>query len=207
VDADEGAGLTLTNSALVTQYFSQPSTITTDRKQYAATPPQTTSINTPAPAGIAKSVSVSSAAIGAAAVYTITVPSTTVSSVLYNVHVLDTIPAGLTFSAVGNNAGALALGGCPSISVTDHSNLGTNTLDVLYSCLPANTQAVIVATTTVQDISGNVKGAVFSNAASYTWRQTPSGSDSPAVSTSGITTPSCPARSPTRPRACRAATR
>ena len=46
----------------------------------------------------------------------------------------------------------VAAGGCGAITVTDNS--AGNSLDLTYSCLPPNSQAVVVATTTVSDIAG-----------------------------------------------------
>ncbi len=185
VDAAEGAGLSLSNSALVQQYFSQPSTAGT-RRQYGPTAPQTTTIHTPAPAGIGKTVTLAQAAIGAQPAYAIVVPTTTIGVALYNVRIQDVIPAGLSAPVHSNNAASIAPGSCGAINVTD--NTVGNNLDISYSCLPPGTQAVVFATATVSDIGGNIRGTSISNSASYTWTQTSGGSVQPAVSTSGITT-------------------
>ncbi len=186
IDAAAGAGLSLSNAAEVAQYFSQPSPESAVRRTYGPSSTQSTTVTTPPPAGIGKSVSLSSAAIGAMPAYTIAVPTTTIGVALYNVRVLDTIPAGLSVAGHGDNHGSLAAGACGSINITDAS--AGNTIDVTYSCLPPGTQAVVSATTTVKDAAGNVIGASLSNSASYTWTQTPAGSVQPSVSTSGITT-------------------
>jgi uncharacterized repeat protein (TIGR01451 family)/fimbrial isopeptide formation D2 family protein len=184
LDGGAGAGSLFTNAAQVTQYFSRPASAPTDRRQYAATPTQSVTVYTPFPSGIGKAVSLSSPTIGASLAYTITVPTTTLDTTLYNVRVQDVLPAGLSIVSHGNNSGAIALGPCPSIIVTD--NTVGNSVDLTYSCLPPNTQAVVSATATVKDIVGNVAGTSVSNTASYTWTQTPAGSVEPSVSTTVV---------------------
>ncbi|MEI7527934.1 MAG: isopeptide-forming domain-containing fimbrial protein [Elusimicrobiota bacterium] len=186
VDGNAGGGLTLTNAANVTQYYSQPSAEPVGRHQYAATVSSAATVTTPAPTDIAKSVSVSTAVIGDAIIYTIRVPATPVNVALYNLHMQDIIPAGLSVTGISDNGYALAPGSCGNINVMN--NIFGNNIDLTYSCLPPNAQAVIIVTGTVSDITGNQAGTVFSNGASFTWTKSAGGAVQPAISTAGIVT-------------------
>ena len=185
-DADAGGALTLTNSADVDRYYSQPGAATPERRQYAATASSAATVTTPAPSAVAKAVSVSSAAIGQIVVYTITAPAAPVNVALFDLRVQDAIPAGLTVSAIGNNASSLLAGSCGSVTAANNSS--GNALDLTYNCLPPGAQAVIVATAAVRDIAGNQAGTVLNNGASFTWAKTSGGAAQTAISTAGITT-------------------
>ena len=186
VDSAAGGGLTLTNSALVPQYFSQPATSPTERRQYAATASSQATVNTPLPTGIAKTVDQTTASIGGVLTYTISVPSAPATVALYDVRIQDALPAGLTLGGLSHNGGILAPGACGSVVVTN--NTVGNALDVTYGCLPPGTQAVIVATATVRNVAGNQETTTVSNGASFTWAKTPAGATQAAISTSTINT-------------------
>jgi uncharacterized repeat protein (TIGR01451 family)/fimbrial isopeptide formation D2 family protein len=185
-DAGIGGGLSFTNGARVEQYFSKPSDDPTDRRTYAPTVFSSATVITSSPTAIAKFVSVSTATIGETVVYTILVPTAPVNFAIYNLRVLDTLPAGLTIAGVANNRASLAMGSCDS-AVVDDATSG-NILDVKYHCLPPNTQAVITATGTVKDVGGNVQGAVLTNISSFTWAQTSGGpAHGPVIQSSSVT--------------------
>ena len=131
---DEGGGLSLANAAYVTQYFSQPGADPTGRHQYDATVSSVATVTTPLPAGISKSVSVSTATIGDMVVYTIRVPSTTVNATLYDLRIQDVIPAGVSISGVSNNSASLNPGACVAYQSCSKGKMLSNRSTFCSNC-------------------------------------------------------------------------
>jgi uncharacterized repeat protein (TIGR01451 family)/fimbrial isopeptide formation D2 family protein len=107
------------------------------------------------------------ATIGQQFEYTITVPATPTTVPLYDVKILDTLPANLSFVS----ALAVASGG----GTWNLTNAGTATNLILQDPLnsgidiPANGYATVTVTAAVQNIAANISGATFANTASYTY--------------------------------------
>jgi uncharacterized repeat protein (TIGR01451 family) len=155
------------------------------RRKYDQTASSAATVITPTPA-ITKTVSVSTATIGAPVAYTIRVPSTPINVSVYKLRVLDALPAGLTVTGISHNGADIVPGVCGSINVIN--NISGNSIDLTYDCLPPNAQMVISATGTVRDIAGNQEGVVLSNISTFTWASSAlddlkSPAQSPAVTT------------------------
>ena len=107
------------------------------------------------------------ATIGQQFAYTITVPATATSVPLYDVQILDTLPANLSFVS----AQAVVSGG----GTWNLTNIGTATNLILHDPLntgidiPAGSQAVIQVTVALQNTATNISGVTFTNTASYTY--------------------------------------
>ncbi|HEY8570521.1 isopeptide-forming domain-containing fimbrial protein [Microbulbifer sp.] len=115
-DADLGAGLTLTNSAQVTRYFSfdndqVPANSAVDwREDYGPSAVATFNLTTPVPGVLSKATTQSTVAIGEQLTYTLTVPEVPADVALQDVRIMDNLSAtgvDLAFvsaTVVGGNA-------------------------------------------------------------------------------------------------------
>ncbi len=126
-----------------------------------------TPITIQAPGALSKtSPSPSTATIGQQFSYTITVPATPTNVPLYDVKILDTLPANVSFVSAQVSSGG-------TWNVT---NTGTSTSLVLQDTntgidIPSGGQAVIQVTVAMQNTTANTKGVSFSNSAYYTYNK------------------------------------
>lgn len=101
--------------------------------------------------------------------YRITVPGTAVAMPLYDVRILDTLPANLRF------IGATAEVGASTLTLSDTDNGADNNLVLREATtgvdIPAGGQAVVDLTVEVVNSTLNVSGATFNNSASYTYNR------------------------------------
>jgi uncharacterized repeat protein (TIGR01451 family)/fimbrial isopeptide formation D2 family protein len=121
-------------------------------------------IQMPGPLG--KANTQSTATIGEQFRYRITIPSTPLNVPLYDVKILDALPANLSYvsaSVVSGGSWTLSNGGTAGNLVLQDANTGID--------IPANGQAVIDVTVVLQNTSTNSSGATFSNTASYTYNK------------------------------------
>ena len=143
--------------------------------------PTNVTIRIPDP--LAKANTKPTATIGERFEYTITVPATPTSVPLYDVRILDTLPANLRFvSARVVTGGTWAL-----------SNTGTGNSLILEDStatgidIPANGQATIAITVELVNSAANQSSVTFNNSASYTYNRA-NGVDSTQVTGGAGTT-------------------
>jgi uncharacterized repeat protein (TIGR01451 family)/fimbrial isopeptide formation D2 family protein len=187
-DADLGAGLTLTNAATATLYYSfddeavPANGSVTDRQVYGPTNTAQVSLTTPTPDALLKENTQPTAAIGEQFTYLITVPAAPVNTALYDVRILDDLGASaadLRFVSVSKVSGP---GSWTPV------NTGTATNLVIEDTsggidIPAGEQVVVEVTVELLNTPANVVGLRFTNTADYTYNQV---DDSPASQTSGL---------------------
>lgn len=183
VDAVLAQGLTLTNTASSTVYYSFDdeavptlASVTGVRETYGPSNTASTTLYTGA---LPTKALLSSAevTIGDEVIYQITVPGTVSSSTLYDVQVTDVLNANLTFTS------ATVTGG---IGVTD-SSIATQ-MNISIDEIPAGQQAVIELRVRVQNIATAQEGVSINNTASYTYAYVDSGTTQPALSSTDIVT-------------------
>lgn len=130
--------------------------------------------------------------------YQVSVPATPVLMPLYDVHVLDTLPANLRLVS------ATAQVGATTVTLLDSDNGADNNLELLEPAtgldIPAGQSAVVTLTVAVVNESLNQGGAgetssSFSNSASYTYAR--SNGSGTRVAGTGNTTPVMTVREPT----------
>ena len=127
--------------------------------------PTNVTIRIPDP--LAKANTKPTATIGERFEYTITVPATPTSLPLYDVRVLDTLPANLRFvSARVVTGGAWALGNTGTGNSLIIEDTTTTGIDV-----PANGQAKIAITVELLNSAANQGSVTFQNSASYTYNR------------------------------------
>ncbi|MBU1425291.1 MAG: DUF11 domain-containing protein [Gammaproteobacteria bacterium] len=174
-DAGLGAGLTMTNSAYVSLYYSfdndaAPSLgITTGvREIYGPTTPASVTLTTAAPGALAKAnPATTTVAVGETFTYRITVPATPAATALYDVRILDDLAASaadisfVSVSAVGVQPWTPVNTGTATNLVIEDI---TNGIDI-----PAGGQIAVDVTVQVLDTPVNVSGLTFTNTASYTY--------------------------------------
>ncbi|MEM8860084.1 MAG: FG-GAP-like repeat-containing protein, partial [Chloroflexota bacterium] len=159
VDADVSASLSLINSATVDSYSSQPGTPSdtngdtkNDERVYAG-PTDTQTVYTPGISISKESETGDEFTYGSTIVYTLTVPSSPINAVMYDVSITDQLPAGL--QPVSTSAGSFA----------------GNLLTATYDRIDKNTQQIIVIEATVPLTSTLVDGHEFVNVATVTTDQ------------------------------------
>ncbi|MBP7687494.1 MAG: DUF11 domain-containing protein, partial [Thermoflexales bacterium] len=160
VHPDIGANLTLTNSASIPYYDSEPgpgvtTTLGTVQRTYSdgSSSAALRTVN----GGLAKAVTFSpgpTATLGTLITYTLTVPDQPISATLYNVQITDTFDPRLTVieAVTANGVGAL---------ITSTEQLITAT----FTSVPSYTQAYVTVTARVAAELGAVTGDVLTNAA------------------------------------------
>ncbi|MEJ2142392.1 MAG: isopeptide-forming domain-containing fimbrial protein [Gammaproteobacteria bacterium] len=184
-DAVLAEGLTLTNAATATLYYSfddeaEPTlgTVTGVRETYGPSNTASTSLYTGAlPAKVLLSPATPEATIGQEVIYQITVPGTASTSTLYDIQVIDTLDPNLGFVS------ATVTGG---IGVTDNSTVSPAELNVLIDEIPAGQQVVIEVRTQVLNVATAQEGVVVNNTASYTYAYTDGGATQPALTSNNV---------------------
>ncbi|MGD8568690.1 MAG: isopeptide-forming domain-containing fimbrial protein, partial [Gammaproteobacteria bacterium] len=177
-DADLGAGLTLTNAATGTNYYSFDNDaapvlggVTGVREIYGPTNTATTTLTSPAVGALDKANPAdTTVSIGDTFTYRITVPATPVPVTLHDVRILDDLSASaadLSYVSVTKVFGALPW---------TPENTGTATNLVIEDVtdgidIPANDQVIIDITVQVDNTGTNVSGLKFKNTATYTYNQ------------------------------------
>ncbi len=173
-DASLGAGLTLTNSAVASRYYSfdnndVPSGSAANREVYGPTNAAASTLTTATPGALAKqNPVVLTAAVGEPFTYRLTVPATPQATALHDVRILDDLSASaadLSFVSVTKVSG--------SQSWTP-VNTGTVTNLVIEDPaggieIPAGEQIVLGITVVLNDTPKNISGLQFNNTASYTY--------------------------------------
>jgi fimbrial isopeptide formation D2 family protein len=121
----------------------------------------------PSPGALSKlAPSPSTATIGQPFEYTITVPATPTNVPLYDVKILDTLPANVSFvsaQVVSGGTWNLTNTGTATNLIIQDTNLGID--------IPAGGQAVIRVTVALQNTATNTSGVSFTNSASYTYNK------------------------------------
>ena len=175
-DAGLGAGLTMTNQAMVQDYCSfddeavpSAGSVTGVRQCYGASNTATSTLITAAPNPLSKENTQATAAIGEPFRYRITIPATPQATALYDVRVLDDLAlsaADISYVGITQVSGPAwtpAVTGEPKNLVISGSGTG---LDI-----PAGQQAVFDITVVLNDSATNASGLSFQNTASYTFNQ------------------------------------
>ena len=119
------------------------------------------------PGPLAKANTKPIATIGERFEYTVTVPATPTSVPLYDVRIVDTLPANLRFvSARVVTGGAWALGNTGAGNSLILEDTTTTGIDI-----PANGQAKIAITVELVNSAANQSSVTFKNSASYTYNR------------------------------------
>jgi uncharacterized repeat protein (TIGR01451 family)/fimbrial isopeptide formation D2 family protein len=187
-DADLGAGLTLTNTATATLYYSfddeavPPNGSVSDRQAYGPTNAAQVSLTSPTPGPLLKENTQPTAAIGVQFKYRITVPAAPVNTALHDVRILDDLSASaadLRFISVAKISGS---GSWTPVNSGSDTNLviedTVNGIDI-----PAGEQVVVEVTVELLNTPKNVIGLDFTNTANYTYNQF---DNTPASQTNGL---------------------
>ena len=179
-DPDLGAGLTLTNAAVASVYYSFDDEavptlggVTGVPEIYGPSNTATTTLTSPTPGALQKvNPADLTVSVGETFSYRITVPATPLNIALHDVRILDDLSASaadLSFVSVTKVAGSQpwtpANTGTPTSLVIEDPATGID--------IPANEQVVIDVTVRVDDTATNVSGLLFNNTASYTYNQLP----------------------------------
>ncbi|MCA0899353.1 isopeptide-forming domain-containing fimbrial protein [Microbulbifer agarilyticus] len=156
-DADLGAGLTLTNSAQVTRYYSfdndqVPANSAVDwREEYGPSDVATFNLTTPVAGVLSKATAQTSVAIGEQLTYTLTVPATPVNVALEDVRIMDNLAAtGVDLAFVSAN---VVGGNTLSNSGTDDDLVLADTSGGLN--IPAGAQVEVEVTVAVLNTANN----------------------------------------------------
>jgi fimbrial isopeptide formation D2 family protein/uncharacterized repeat protein (TIGR01451 family) len=178
VDSDVAGDVVMTNDAYVPAYYSfddeaiPAGSLVADRRTYPATAHATTTLTTTAatPGNLSKAAT-ATAVIGETITYTIEVPADggTVDPVLYDVTVTDVLPANVTYVSAVAGTGNAGTG----LSASETG--GTVTID--FDTIPANSQAVITVTATVDNVAANEIATVLTNSATYVYERTDGGAE------------------------------
>ncbi len=176
-DADLGPGLTLTNTAQATLYYSfddeavPANGSAADREVYGPTNTAQQTLTSPVPGGLLKQNPASTTAtIGQEFTYTITVPAVPQAAALHDVRILDNlgaVSANLTLVSISKVSGSQTWTPVNTNTSTDLIiEDTTNGIEI-----PANEQIVVSVTVRMNNVAGNDAGLSFSNTASYTYNQ------------------------------------
>jgi uncharacterized repeat protein (TIGR01451 family)/fimbrial isopeptide formation D2 family protein len=161
-----GAGAVLVNEAQISDYSSLPGDQPLERHYaYLGGSPFTAGPVSVPEGHITKSTAITRAALGEQVVFSISVPSPTLSATLYNATVTDRMP---TAPAGTLHVLAATAPGASSLSV--YSDVVSATFDLI----PAHTQATLLITARVPVTAG---GGLVQNAAAVQWEDAPSGGD------------------------------
>ncbi len=148
--------------------------------------PTIVTIQTPGP--LAKANTKPTATIGERFEYTITVPATPTAVPLYDVKILDTLPANLRFVSA-----RVVTGGAWTVSNTGIGNSliledRVTGIDIPAKSLTSSGQAKIAITVELLNSAPNQSSVTFTNSASYTYNRA-NGVDSTKLAGGGNTTP------------------
>ncbi|MBE0503443.1 MAG: DUF11 domain-containing protein, partial [Desulfuromonadales bacterium] len=181
-DPNLGPGLTLTNTAQVTRYYSFDDEAVPvngsvgDRKLYGPTNEAEQTLTTPLPGALLKeNPANATATIGQEFTYTITVPAIPQPTALHDVRIYDdlaAINADLTLMGIEKVTGSSTI----NTGTWTLVNTGTPTSLIIEDTItgieiPANEQIVIGVTVRLNNVAKNSAGLTFSNTASYTYNQ------------------------------------
>jgi uncharacterized repeat protein (TIGR01451 family)/fimbrial isopeptide formation D2 family protein len=193
-DADLGAGLTLTNAATATLYYSfddeavPANGSVTDRQVYGPTNTAEVSLTTLTPDALLKENTQPTVAIGEQFTYRITVPAAPVNTALYDVRILDDLGASaadLRFVSVAKVSGS---GSWTPVNTGSATNLviedTAGGIDI-----PAGEQVVVEVTVELLNTPANVVGLRFTNTADYTYNRVDNDPASQANGLPGTTAP------------------
>ncbi|MDT3706704.1 MAG: isopeptide-forming domain-containing fimbrial protein [Thiobacillus sp.] len=175
-DANLATGLTLTNTAQATLYYSfddeaiPANGAADEREVYGPTNTAQQTLTTPSPSAPLKVNTQDTATIGEQFTYRITVPATPVDATLYDVRILDDLNA--SAADMRFVSASVVSGGAWTLANTS----GSNTNLVIEGTgggidIPAGGQAVIEITVELLNSSANNLGLAFNNSASYTYNQ------------------------------------
>ncbi len=187
-DATLGPGMTLTNAATASSYYSfddeavPADGIVSQRETYGPSNTDTTTLTTVTPGALSKQNTQPTATIGEQFKYRITVPSAPIDTALHDVRILDDISA--SAARLRFVSAAVVAGGAWTLANTSGSDTNLvieNTAGGID--IPANGQAVIEITVEVLDDPVNVDGLAFANTADYTYNRLP---NDPATRTPGL---------------------
>jgi len=174
-DSGLGSGMTLSNQALVTSYYSFDSQevpvpgTAANRQVYGPTSTATVQLTTAAATALSKQAQVSQAAIGQPFTYSITVPAVPQATALYDVRILDDLGSAVTgvdmsFVSVQRVSGPAFTpvngGTATNLVIQD----ATNGIDI-----PAGQQIVVNVTAVLGNSANNTLGKQFQNTATYTY--------------------------------------
>ncbi|MEJ2393068.1 MAG: SdrD B-like domain-containing protein, partial [Gammaproteobacteria bacterium] len=187
-DADLGAGLTLTNAATATLYYSfddeavPPNGSVSDRQVYGPTNAAQNSLTSLTPGPLLKENTQPTAAIGVQFKYRITVPAAPVNTALHDVRIIDDLSASAADLRFINVAKISGSGSWTPVNSGSDTNLviedTVNGIDI-----PAGEQVVVEVTVELMNTSKNVIGLDFTNTADYTYNQV---DNTPASQTNGL---------------------
>ncbi|MCS6773845.1 MAG: hypothetical protein NZ693_07025, partial [Thermoflexales bacterium] len=148
-----GANLTLTNTAAIPYYDSQPGDgpgpYTPDEREY--TDGSDSVSHRTVDASLLKSVTPPTVTLGSVVTYVLTVPAAPISATLYNVTVTDQLDARLQLQSVNAPSGTAVTSG--------------NALTVTYASIPAGQQRLITVTAVVSSPLGAQAGDILTNVA------------------------------------------
>ncbi len=194
-DPDLGAGLVMTNSAQVQNYYSFDNNavptmggITGVREIYGATAASSVTLTSTAPNPLSKqNPSTTTVTIGQTFTYRITVPNTPLPVALHDVRILDDLSASaadLNLVSITRVSGSQAWTpvnvGTPKNLIIEDTGAGIE--------VPAGEQIAIDVTVQVANTSTNVAGLKFHNTASYLYNKV-DGDNSTLTAGGGATTP------------------
>ncbi len=210
VDSDVGAGLTLTNIAQATHYYSlnnndaSPTDSATYREEYASAT-ASSDVTTPTAGALSKETTQPSAGIGDEFTYTITVPSPTnpATTALHDVRIYDNLAVGgadLEFvradALPGGDWTGTLVGSVDAAGIVEIRNVDAGGIEI-----PAGGHLQVAVTVRLLNTAKNkTAGLSFTNHAWYTYSNgiTTLGSDPTTGATSGSMTVAHPAMTMTK---------
>ena len=163
-DSDVGAGRTLGSRDSVAGYASLPSAGGSNdpvRRGYDPVSGPLVEVSTPSPTAMTNTVAPTNASIGEVVTFTLTVPHTGLGAALYDVRVLDDVDSRLRVTSITHNGAALG------VTVTTGSS--GEPVDLQFSHIPANQQAVVTVQAVVENQPGTVRTVGIDNAARFVW--------------------------------------
>ncbi len=179
-DANLGAGLTLTNAAVATRYYSFDDeatpilgSVSGVAEIYGPSNTATTTLTSPTPGALQKENPADlTVSVGESFTYRITVPAITLNIALHDVRIIDDLTASaadLLFVSATRVSGSqpwtpVNTGSATNLVIEDT----TTGIDI-----PAGEQIVVDVTVQVANTPTNVSGLLFNNTASYTYNQLP----------------------------------
>ncbi|WP_459942494.1 isopeptide-forming domain-containing fimbrial protein, partial [Deferrisoma palaeochoriense] len=172
VDAGVGPGVTLTSSARVEEYFSLASADSEAayRKAYGPTLASDATITTDPVLDAGVTADRDSAPVGQVVTYTLTFPKPPVGTTVYEPTISADLPAGLALLSVAEASESGALG--YDASATD---LGTNHVEVSFTRIDPNQQAVVEVRARVANVSSNQAGTTISPTFSFGYKDAAGG--------------------------------
>ena len=181
-DPDIGANITLTNSALVNTYDSQPNggldaddnAGTPAQRTYTATNVSSVTYQTVAPA--LNKQGTPKATIGQMVTYTVLLPATPLTDTLYNVFYTDVVTSALRVESMSFSGG------------TGIDSTSGNTVTLSFASIPSTTQVSVFVTATVLNVPVTISGTKIVNTAQASYATTAGGTSNKLVNSSPFTT-------------------